>query len=113
MNYVSIDISQEYVNADPPGGVQRLAQDAAGYTALLAAMLAGAVCVLEATSPYGLRLLAALHHASPCAWSPTCRCVASPKANCGAARPTAQTRACSASSSRPSPHPCTRRQSFG
>lgn len=63
MAYIGIDISQKYVDADLPGGVQRLAQDAAGYAALLAALPAGAVCVLEATGPYGLRLLAALHQA--------------------------------------------------
>ncbi|HEX8427731.1 IS110 family transposase [Hymenobacter sp.] len=63
MEYVGIDISQHYVDADLPGGVQRLAQTPAGYAALLAALPAGAVCVLEATGPYGLRLLAALHQA--------------------------------------------------
>ena len=63
MAYVGIDISQDYVDVDLPGGVQRLAQDAAGHTALLSALPAGAVCVLEATGPYGLRLLAALHQA--------------------------------------------------
>ena len=63
MDYLGIDISQDYVDADLPGGVQRLAQDAAGHAALLAALPAGAVCVLEATGPYGLRLLAALHQA--------------------------------------------------
>lgn len=63
MDYVGIDISQDYVDADLPGGVQRLTQDAAGYAALLAAVPAGATCVLEATGPYGLRLLAALHRA--------------------------------------------------
>ncbi len=61
MDYIGLDISQKYVDADLPGGVQRLAQDAAGYAQLLAAVPAGAVCVLEATGPYGLRLLAALH----------------------------------------------------
>ncbi|GAA4039597.1 IS110 family transposase [Hymenobacter glaciei] len=63
MDYIGIDISQDYVDADLPGGVQRLAQDPAGLRALLAAVPAGAVCVLEATGPYGLRLLAALHRA--------------------------------------------------
>ena len=63
MDYIGIDISQDWLDADLPGGVQRLAQAPAGHAALLAALLAGAVCVLEATSPYGLRLLAALHQA--------------------------------------------------
>ena len=63
MDYIGIDISQQYMDADLPGGVQRLAQDPAGYAALLAALPAGTVCVLEATGPYGLRLLAALHQA--------------------------------------------------
>ena len=63
MDYLGIDISQDYVDADLPGGVQRLGQDPAGYATLLAALPAGAVCVLEATGPYGLRLLAALHRA--------------------------------------------------
>lgn len=63
MPYVGIDISQDYVDADLPGGVQRLEQTPAGYAALLAALPAQAVCVLEATGPYGLRLLAALHQA--------------------------------------------------
>jgi len=63
MDYLGIDISQDYVDADLPGGVQRLDQTPAGHAALLAALPAGAVCVLEATGPYGLRLLAALHRA--------------------------------------------------
>lgn len=63
MDYIGIDISQDYVDADLPGGVQRLDQTPAGYEALLDALPAGAVCVLEATGPYGLRLLAALHQA--------------------------------------------------
>lgn len=63
MEYIGIDISQEYVDADLPGGVQRLAQTPDGYAALLAALPTEAVCVLEATGPYGLRLLAALHQA--------------------------------------------------
>ncbi|MFC6226166.1 IS110 family transposase [Hymenobacter artigasi] len=63
MDYIGIDISQAYVDADLPGGVQRLEQTADGHAALLAALPAGAVCVLEATGPYGLRLLAALHQA--------------------------------------------------
>jgi transposase len=63
MDYVGIDISQDYVDADLPGGVQRLAQTPAGYAALLAALPEGAVCVQEATGPYGLRLLATLHQA--------------------------------------------------
>lgn len=63
MTYLGIDLSQDYVDADLPGGVQRLAQTPAGYAALLAALPAGSVCVLEATGPYGLRLLAALHQA--------------------------------------------------
>lgn len=63
MDYLGIDISQDYVDADLPGGVRRLEQTAAGHAALLAALPAGAVCVLEATGPYGLRLLAALHQA--------------------------------------------------
>ena len=63
MDYLGIDISQDYVDADLPGGVQRLDQTPAGYVALLAALPADAVCVLEATGPYGLRLLAALHQA--------------------------------------------------
>ena len=63
MEYVGIDISQDYVDADLPGGVQRLAQTPDGHAALLAVLPAGAVGVLEATGPYGLRLLAALHQA--------------------------------------------------
>ena len=63
MDYIGIDISQAYVDADLPGGVQRLDQSPAGYAALLAGLPAQAVCVLEATGPYGLRLLAALHQA--------------------------------------------------
>jgi len=63
MDYVGIDISQDYVDADLPGGVQRLDQTAEGHASLLAALPEGAVCVLEATGPYGLRLLAALHQA--------------------------------------------------
>lgn len=63
MLYLGIDISQEYVDADLPGGVQRVPQTTEGYAALLAALPVGAVCVLEATGPYGLRLLAALHQA--------------------------------------------------
>ncbi len=63
MEYVGIDISQDYLDADLPGGVQRLDQTPTGYAAALAALPAGAVCVLEATGPYGLRLLAALHQA--------------------------------------------------
>lgn len=63
MDYIGIDISQAYVDADLPGGVAQLAQTPAGHAALLAALPAGAVCVLEATGPYGLRLLAALHQA--------------------------------------------------
>ena len=59
MEYIGIDIRQHYVDADLPGGVQRLDQTPAGH----AALPAGAVCVLEATGPYGLRLLAALHQA--------------------------------------------------
>lgn len=64
MDYIGLDISQDYVDADLPGGVQRLAQPPDGYAALLAALPAERVCVLEATGPYGLRLLAALHQAS-------------------------------------------------
>ena len=63
MDYIGIDISQDSVDADLPGGVQHLDQTPAGHAALLAALPAGAVCVLEATGPYGLRLLAALHQA--------------------------------------------------
>lgn len=63
MEYIGIDISQHYVDVDLPGGVRQLAQTAEGHAALLAALPAGAVCVLEATGPYGLRLLAALHQA--------------------------------------------------
>lgn len=63
MQYIGIDISQHYLDADLPGGVQRLGQDAAGHAALLAALPAQSCCVLEATGPYGLRLLAALHQA--------------------------------------------------
>lgn len=63
MEYIGIDISHAYVDADLPGGVQRLAQTAAGHAALVAALPAGSCCVLEATGPYGLRLLAALHTA--------------------------------------------------
>lgn len=64
MDYVGIDIRQDYVDADLPGGVQRLDQTPAGYAQLLALLPAEATCVLEATGPYGLRLLAALHQAS-------------------------------------------------
>lgn len=63
MDYLGIDISQDYVDADLPGGVQRLDQTPDGYARLLAALPVGVVCVLEATGPYGLRLLAALHQA--------------------------------------------------
>ncbi len=63
MDYIGIDISQGYVDADLPGGVQRLAQTVDGHAALVAALPPDAVCVLEATGPYGLRLLAALHQA--------------------------------------------------
>ena len=63
MPYIGIDISQKYVDADLPGGVVRLAQTPTGYAALLAALPAEAICVVEATGPYGLRLLAALHQA--------------------------------------------------
>jgi len=63
MEYIGIDTSQNYVAADLPGGVQRLDQTTAGYAQLLTALPAEATCVLEATGPYGLRLLAALHQA--------------------------------------------------
>jgi transposase len=63
MDYIGIDISQDYVDADLPDRVERFAQTPQGYTALLAALPAGATSVLEATGPYGLRLLAALHQA--------------------------------------------------
>lgn len=63
MEYIGLDISQAYVDADLAGGVRRLAQTPDGYAALLAALAAGSCCVLEATGPYGLRLLAALHQA--------------------------------------------------
>lgn len=63
MNYIGLDISQDYLDADLPGGVRRLAQTAEGHAQLVAALPAGSVCVLEATGPYGLRLLAALHQA--------------------------------------------------
>ena len=63
MEYLGIDISQHYVDADLPGGVQRFAQTPDGHAALLAALPAGATVVQEATGPYGLRLLAALHQA--------------------------------------------------
>lgn len=63
MDYLGIDISQDYVDAALPGGVRRFAQTADGHAALLRALPAGAVCVLEATGPYGLRLLATLHQA--------------------------------------------------
>jgi transposase len=51
------------VDADLPGGVQRLDQTPAGYAQLLAALPAEATCVLEATGPNGLRTWAALHQA--------------------------------------------------
>lgn len=63
MDYIGVDISHDYLDADLPGGVRRVAQTSEGYTALLSALPAGSCCVLEATGPYGLRLLAALHQA--------------------------------------------------
>jgi transposase len=63
MTYIGIDLSQDYLDADLPGSVQRLEQTPNGYAALLPALPPGSVCVLEATGPYGLRLLAALHQA--------------------------------------------------
>ena len=51
------------MDADLPDGVQQLAQTPTGYAALLQALPEGAVCVLEATAAYSLRLLAALHQA--------------------------------------------------
>ncbi len=63
MEYARLNISQDYVDADLPGGVQRLDQTPASYAQLLTALPAEATCVLEATGPYGLRLLAALRQA--------------------------------------------------
>ncbi|AMR29483.1 hypothetical protein A0257_21905 [Hymenobacter psoromatis] len=51
------------MDADPPGGVQRLDQTPASYARLVALLPTEATCVLEATGPYGLRLLAVLHQA--------------------------------------------------
>ena len=61
--YVGIDVSQDVVDVALPSGVSRYPQTAAGHAQLLAALPAGAIVVLEATGPYGLRLVAALHQA--------------------------------------------------
>lgn len=64
MPYIGIDISKAHLDVDlGPGPVRRVAQTSQDYAALLAALPAQAICVLEATGPYGLRLLAALHQA--------------------------------------------------
>jgi len=92
MEYVRLNTSQDYVDADLPGGVQRPDQTPASYAQLLTALPAEATCALEATGPYGLRLLAALHQAQRpvCVVTP-CRCAALPRASFGAARPTERT----------------------
>ena len=56
-------VSQDYVDADLASGMQQLDQTLKGHTALLATLPAATVCVLEAASPYRLRLLAALQQA--------------------------------------------------
>lgn len=63
MPYIGLDISQDWLDADLPGPARHLPQNPVGYAALLAALPAQSICVLEATGPYGLRLLAALHQA--------------------------------------------------
>jgi len=59
--YIGLDVSQHVFDAHLPQGVVRYPQTPAGYAQLLAALPAEAIVVLEATGPYGLRLLAALH----------------------------------------------------
>jgi len=63
MTYRGIDISQDWLDADLPGGVRRFAQTPASHAALLAAWPAETTAIVEATGPYGLRLLAAWHAA--------------------------------------------------
>ncbi len=61
--YVGIDLSKDTLDVDLPGGVVRYAQTPADHARLLVALPAEATVVLEATGPYGLRLLGALHQA--------------------------------------------------
>jgi transposase len=61
--YIGLDVSKDVVDVALPSGVVCYRQTAAGYAQLLAALPADAIVVLEATGPYGLRLLAALHQA--------------------------------------------------
>ena len=61
--YIGIDISKDTLDVDLPGGVVCYAQTAADHARLLAALPAGVIVVVEATGPYGLRLLGALHQA--------------------------------------------------
>ena len=61
--YIGIDISKDTLDVDLPGGVVCYTQTAADHARLLAALPADAIVVLEATGPYGLRLLDALHQA--------------------------------------------------
>lgn len=61
IDYVGIDVSQAVLDVCLPNGqVLTLAQSETGYAELVALVPPTAVCVLEATGPYGLRLLAAL-----------------------------------------------------
>ena len=61
--YVGIDLSQDTLDADLPGGGVCYAQTPTDHARLLAAQPQGAIVVLEVTGPYGLRGLAALHQA--------------------------------------------------
>jgi len=61
--YVGFDIRKYTLDVDLPGGVVRYAQTSADHARLLAALPAEATVILEATGPYGLRLLGALHQA--------------------------------------------------
>ena len=63
VKYLGIDISKDTLDVDLPGGVVCYTQTAADHARLLAALPADAIVVLEATGPYGLRLLDALHQA--------------------------------------------------
>jgi len=62
--YVGLDVSKDVFDAHLPQGVVRFAQTPTGYAQLLAALPAEAIVVLEATGPYGLRLLEALQAAN-------------------------------------------------
>lgn len=61
--YVGIDVSKDVLDVDLPSGPVRFAQTSAAHAALLQALPEGAIVVLEATGPYGLRLVAALQAA--------------------------------------------------